>query len=61
MISNRSQPLGGEGCPAADITTPAEKRNIFAVLSDGPRALAQVHAEQRKNEPARLTHPRHTN
>lgn len=34
MLSNRYFTLGGEGCPAADITAPARKRNILAVFDD---------------------------
>lgn len=36
MLSDRSQPLGGEGCPAADITKPAQNRNISGSLSGRP-------------------------
>jgi hypothetical protein len=31
MLSNRSNTLGGEGCPAVDITKPAENCNIRAL------------------------------
>ncbi len=34
MLSNRSNTLGGEGCPAADITKPARNRNILGVFRD---------------------------
>lgn len=36
MQSNRSNTLGGEGCPAADIPKPAQNRNISDAFGGRP-------------------------
>lgn len=42
MQSNRSNTLGGEGCPAADIQKPAQNRNISDDLYGHPSLISAL-------------------